>query len=279
MKAALIPPINHLDEFGNGQFHLLLTHLLKSPSYKAHYKRQRREGAYLVLDNSAHEQGSGQDPVTLLKAGFELDAQEIVVPDVLDDAGLTIERCLSAHEEWFENGASRDMLDVYSPAFMYVPQGKTVQDWAECLYALIRVHEYTARKYSLRRDLVIGVSKDYDVWPGGLKRLIEEYVIPQRNRLEYNGIKMQVHMLGWMRNLWNLQRIARTHPWIRSTDSAKPFVYALADRNLINYVKDEPPKYPKRKKKYFSQKMTKRQLHCAQSNVWVFRQAAEGKLR
>lgn len=279
MKAAVIPPIHHLREFGDGSFHLLLTHLLGSPRYRSHYKTQRRLGAYLVLDNSAHEQGRGQDPTTLLKAGFDLDAQEIVVPDVLDDAGATIEHCLAAHEEWFENGAAKDMLDVYSPAFMYVPQGKNVADWRECLYSLVRIHEYCARKYSLRRDIVIGVSKDYDVWPGGLKNLIGEYIVPQRNRLEYNGVKMHVHMLGWSRNLWNLQSIARAYPWIRSTDSAKPFVYALANRNLLNSVKGEPPEYPKRNKNYFSQKMSPSQNSFAHNNVWVFRQAAEGTLR
>lgn len=279
MKAALIPPIHHLDEFGDGQFHLLLTHLLKSPRYRAHYKRQRANGAYLVLDNSAHEQGHGQDPTTLLKAGFDLDAQEIVVPDVLDDAGATIEFCLAAHEEWFENGVAKEMLEVYSPAFMYVPQGNSVADWAECLISLIRIHEYCARKYSLRRDIVIGMSKDYDVWPGGLRRLIAEYIVPQRNRLEHHGVKMHVHMLGWSRQLWNLQSIARVYPWIRSTDSAKPFVYALANRNLVNSVQATPPEYPKRNKNYFTQKMTPKQTEFAKANVWVFRQAAEGTLR
>jgi len=279
MKAALIPPITHLDVYGHGQFHLLLTHLLSKPKYRAHYKRQRKAGAYLVLDNSAHEQGHGQDPADLLKAGFDLNAQEIVVPDVLDDAGATIEFCLAAHEVWFEKGAAAEMLDVYSPAFMYVPQGKNEEDWVECLDSLIRIHIYCARKYSLRRDIVIGVSKDYDVWPGGLKKLIEEHVIPHRNRMSQAGIKMHVHMLGWMRNLWNLQRIAHDHPWIRSTDSAKPFVYALAGRNLINSVQKAPPPYPQRNKNYFSQKMTNQQMELAKANVWVFRQAAEGALR
>jgi hypothetical protein len=279
VKAALIPPIHHLDEFGDGSFHLLLAHLLTSPRYRAHYKRQRANGAYLVLDNSAHEQGSGQDPATLLKAGFDLDAQEIVVPDVLDDAGATIEFCLSAHEEWFENGAAGDMLDVYSPMFMYVPQGNSVADWAECLYSLIRIHEYCARKYSLRRDIVIGVSKDYDVWPGGLRRLIAEYIVPQRNRLEHHGVKMNVHMLGWSRNLWNLQDIARLHPWIRSTDSAKPFVYAIDKIKLLPFVGLTPPPYPKRNKNYFSHKMSRAQRAYARENVWVFRQAAEGILK
>lgn len=278
MKAALIPPIHHLKDFGDGQFHLLLTHLLDSPRYRAHYKMQRRHGAYLVLDNSAHEQGRGQDPIELLKAGFDLDAQEIVVPDVLDDAHATIEACLSAHEAWFESGEGEEILNVYSPAFMYVPQGKDEDDWADCLMSLVEIHRYCARKYSLRHDIVIGVSKDYDVWDGGLLKLITDYIVPLRGDLAQRDIKCHVHLLGWMRNLWNLQTIATLHPWIRSTDSAKPFVYALENYDLLR-LNPTVPRYPKRSKNYFSQKMHVRQVEYARNNVWMFKQAAEGMLR
>jgi hypothetical protein len=272
VKAALIPPIKHLDEFGSGPFHLLLTHLLDKPTYKRHYKAQRKSGAYLVLDNSAHEHGAGQDPVSLLKAGFELDAQEIVVPDVLDNAEKTIEACLAAHEEWFEGG-SREILDAYSPAFMYVPQGKDESDWLICLNCLVQIHQYCARKYSLRRDFVIGVSKDYDAWDGGVLKLLEEHVVPIRETLAQSGIKMSVHMLGWMRNLRNLQVIAAKHKWIRSTDSAKPFVYALAGVDLLESLDTE---YPTRPHYYFSSTFTPRQKKYARNNSWLFQEAAEG---
>ena len=54
MKAALIPPTPALKRYGLGDFHLLLSHLLEDPHYFIHYRRQRDQGAYLVLDNSAH---------------------------------------------------------------------------------------------------------------------------------------------------------------------------------------------------------------------------------
>lgn len=276
MKAALIAPIPHLHDFGRGPFHLLLTHLLTETKYREHYRNERSCGSYLVLDNSAHERGAGEDPTTLLKAGFYLDAQEIVVPDVLFDAEGTIEACLTAHETWFENGS--EILDSYAPAFMYVPQGKDKNDWSVCFDSLVKIHGYCSRKYSLRRDLVIGVSKDYDSWDGGLMRLIDEDIVPMREQLAQSGIKMHVHLLGWMRNLWNLQVIARTHPWIRSTDSAKPFVYALSNTNLLNWVTKEPPAYPKRKDNYFQARMTSPQKKFAENNAWAFTQAAEGML-
>lgn len=273
MKAALIPPIPHLDEFGRGDFHLLLAHLLDHANYREWYRMERKHGAYLVLDNSAHENGQGQDPATLLRMGFDLDAQEIVVPDVLDDAGATVECCIAAHEEWFESGSA--ILDAYAPAFMYVPQGKDVDDWAQCLQDLVSIHAYCSRKYSLRRDFVVGVSKDYDVWDGGLMRLLDEYVKPLRDEKLEAGVKVQVHLLGWMRDLWALKEIADKHKWIRSTDSAKPFVYAEANIDLLRaYNKYEVPEYPKRKKEYFYKKLTTKQVEIATNNAWMFRETA-----
>jgi hypothetical protein len=273
MKAALIPPIPHLDEFGRGDFHLLLAHLLLHPKYKNHYKTQREHGAYLVLDNSAHENGKGQDPVRLLKMGFDLDAQEIVVPDVLDDAGATVECCLAAHEAWFESGNA--ILDTYSPAFMYVPQGKNEEEWRQCLLDLVQIHSYCSRKYSLRRDFVIGVSKDYDVWDGGLLKLIDEHIYPLRNQALERGVRVQVHLLGWMRDLWALKEIADKHSWLRSTDSAKPFVYAGANIDLLAaYNKYEVPEYPKRKPDYFYTKLNRKQIDMAHNNAWMFRETA-----
>ena len=278
MKAAMIPPIPHLDQFGHGPFHLLLSHLLVDDTYREHYKRERQGGAYLVLDNSAHENGHGDDPLSLLMAGFYLDAQEIVVPDVLEDCEGTIEACLAAHETWFESGT--EILDTYSPAFMYVPQGKDEEEWAICLDSLVKIHGYCSRKYSLRRDLVVGVSKDYDVWDGGLFRLLHEHIMPLRNDLAQSGVKVQVHMLGWMRNLWNLQIIARAFPWIRSTDSAKPFVYAISQHNLTDYaVNREVPVYPKRKDRYFQTRMNPTQQAISRTNAWIFEQAAAGMLK
>ena len=276
MRTALIPPITHLHEYGHGSFHLLLAHLLKKPTYKKHYRGQRKLGAYLVLDNSAHEMGKGQDPDSLIKLGFELDAQEIVVPDVLDNAEATVEACLEAHESWFESSGMVEIMKVYDPAFMYVPQGKTEEDWIECLDSLFRIHYFCSRKYSLRRDMVLGISKDYDGWDGGLPKLLREYVTPRRDELITAGGRIHVHMLGWPRDLLTLQKVAEEFPWIRSTDSAKPFVYALQDLDLLINPRH---KYPGRDKNYFTQTLSPEQKLYADHNIGVFESCARGEFK
>jgi len=277
MKAALIPPIPDLERYGHGDFHLLLSHLLRDNRYFHHYRKQRNQGAYLVLDNSAHEQGQGNDPEVLLFNALAIGAQEIVVPDVLDDGPATVEATTTALETWFEGTSTvnRRLIHDLSPALMYVPQGRNEIEWWECLKELMRLHHYMARIYKYRPQTVIGLSKDYETWDGGLMHLLDEYLYPMRIK----DRQFQVHLLGWGRKSWNLADIARKHSWIRSTDSAKPFVFARgrAGINLWNFIEELPPKYPGRPKDYFEKALTPRQRLIAEANVDLFRKLASNQ--
>ena len=273
MKAALIPPISGLRQFGvTGKFHLLLSHLLREPQYFSHYAKQRQEGAYLILDNSAHEFGQGNDPEALIYNAAAMNAQEVVVPDVLEDSEATIERSLEALEYWFEK--KDRILRRLNPALMYVPQARNKGDWEMCLQNLIRMHMYVTQRNKYRTSLVVGVSKDYEAWwpKEGLCPLLD---ILSEMRLT-SDIKFQVHLLGWGRNLWYLERYAKTYPWIRSTDSAKPFVYGMARLQLEPH--EEVPTYPKRPTNYFHKRMDDQMRHISTVNAMIFRSLASGSL-
>lgn len=276
MKTALIPPIPALPRYGIGDFHLLLSHLLEEPLYFVHYKNQRRRGAYLVLDNSAHEHRTGEDALTLANWARELDAQEVVVPDSLEDAAGTVDRAILAHEAWYEGDSA--VMSNLDPALMYVPQGKDYSDWQDCLKELVGIHLYTAKRYGIRQDFVIGISKDYEVWHGGILKLLQDDIYPLRADALKSGIKMQTHLLGWGRNLWELEEMATACPWIRSTDSAKPFVFALKNMDLVSYYEEgETPTYPRRPKNYFRRKIEDPYLrHVTSRNVKLFSLLARG---
>lgn len=275
MKAAAIPPISQLNRFGTGPFHLLLSHLLPDKRYYDHYADQRRLGSYLVLDNSAHENGQGDDCEALMYNALALNCQEIVVPDVLFDFPATVERSTEALEVWFER--KHAAIKTTSPALMYVPQGETEEAWAMCLSELVRLHAFVAKRHGYRKDFVIGLSKDYEMWDGGLMHLIEEYIVPLFTDCQSRGIGPKLHMLGWGRQLWELGIIAKKHPWIRSTDSAKPFVYGLARTTLREHLEGDPPQYPKRPDAYFEKKMGDLQIKVATDNMLLFRELAAGK--
>jgi len=253
--------------FGNGSFHLLLSHLLASEKYFQHYQLQRDLGAYLVLDNSAHEHKAGEAAWLLREQALELNAQEVVVPDVLEDSGATIEASMCALECWFEDSDSR--MQHLNPALMYVPQAKDPLEWKSCLLELVSMHEYVVKRRAVRSDFVIGISKDYEMWPGGLATLLDfcrPFVLEKRAK---------VHLLGWGRQLWALNYLARTFPWVRSTDSAKPFVYAM--HNIELKFGSEVPEYPGRPFNYFETTFREQKREIAVRNCSTFRLIAEGR--
>jgi len=244
--------------------------------YREHYQKQRLHGAYLILDNSAHEYKEGINAAKLLRQAMRVRAQEIVVPDVLDDGPATVERAMQALEEWYEGDSAEDMHEL-NPCLMYVPQGKDKEEYWLCIQELIDLHLYIAQRKNSRRDIVIGVSKDYQDLDGGLLEILDIVKDLRENLWADKEIRMHCHLLGWSRNLWVYGEIAKKHSWIRSTDSCKPFQYAMHGMKL--WPSEEPPPYPKRHRTDFHKAvLDKKQLKIAGHNCRVFAQAAAGKL-
>lgn len=270
MKSILIPPIPNLDISQGRPFHLLLSHLAENPDYAEFYKAERRAGSYLILDNGAHEFQSGEGPSRLLDLAEDLKVQELVVPDYLFDADQTVEKAKKALE-WFST-VGRERFALLDPRLMIVPQGNSFYSWKRCLHHLTEVfYEFQARDPStFWRTPVIGVSKDYEEFPGGLPRLLDKVIIP-------HAISMNspIHMLGWGRKLWDLKIVAKEFgSFIRTVDSAKPFVYAMSDIRLES-ESDQVPPYPLRPKDYFSRGLRSiGEVTLACQNVDIFDRVA-----
>lgn len=261
MKVGLIPPIAHLNEFGQGEFHLILSHLLDTqPEYRNHYRDQASQGAFLLLDNSAHELGIGQDPEILLGQADDVGASEIACPDALFNADLTIEMTTRALRLYKKE---ESFLDDRGIRLMIVPQAESIWEWGQCLKSLMKVHQH----HFPGTPFTVGVSKDYEKWPGGVPNLIARFVDPARDIFEFD-----VHLLGWGRHLHVLSALSARFPWIRSTDSAKPFVYAYKDLWLT--LTSESPTYPTRPANYFDLVLSEEQLLIAKNNVRIFHRRA-----
>jgi hypothetical protein len=271
MKTALIPPVPDLTHHATTDIHLLLSHLTHYPGYLDFYRKRGRQGDYLILDNSAHEHGHGNRAQELLFQAMVVGAHEVVCSDVLFDAHGTAQaseammRYISSDYGW------ESYMTAGSPRLMLVPQGKTEREVEQCLHRLIFLWTVHMERLSTHPP-VIGISKDYDdeIMDGGIAGFIAKYCEPIRNRLN-----IDVHCLGWPKNLWSLSEVHRQAPWVRSVDSAKPFVYARAGIRL------EPggdvPTYPHRTPDYFNTALG-RCTNIAQVNVEVFQAAASNEL-
>lgn len=273
METCLIPPISELESFGYGCYHLLLSHLLENKQYREHYIREKKENkAYLILDNSAHEFKSGQEPEILIEQALEIKANEIVCPDVLFDARETAANCRLALRVF----AQSEKFAELKPNVMIVPQGTTYREWQWCLYDMMNEYDWMYSKHSkqFKQLPVIGLSKDYEMWEGGLVRLFERDLT-----LIMTNEWVTVHLLGWGRDLWALNTIAREYgsiEYLRSVDSAKPFVYAMSNTRLD--FNKPIPEYPTRSENYFNHSLTKDQRQIAFGNVRIFELAAKGQL-
>ena len=273
MEAMLIPPIPELPNFGIGTS-LLLSHLLHRKNYRLHYEQERIDNQpYLILDNSAHEFQSGQPAELLLTQITDFPVSEVVAPDVLFDCEGTLGGCQTALDLWSQ---SEEFLKLH-PHVMLVPQGKDYQSWQRCLYELLTIYEQSLVKFPAHfyAQPVIGLSKDYEMWEGGLYRILEDHLVPL---IHFDSIP--VHLLGWGRDLWALNRIGRDFgkylPLLRGVDSAKPFVYAAS---LIELDPAQPPpEYPKRSEGYFDIWFNEKQREVAERNVVIFEACAAGEL-
>jgi hypothetical protein len=274
LKIALIPPIPDLDRCPRTGFHLILAHLLHEEEYTRFYQVRRKAGDYLILDNGAHELGVSLKEGELLTLCRQLRAQELVLPDVLFDRRGTVERTKRMLKYIVNPNGWRHFLSAGAPRFMLVPQGTDRADWAMCLKHLLEVwDEYSAKTPVKLANPVIGISKDYDDWKGGLAYLIGHYVEPL---LRIDGRQFDVHCLGWPNNLWAIAKVKRNQPYVRSTDSAKPFVYA---KNGITLEPGGPiPKYPRRDANYFKEPLSPLQWKIAERNMLVYQAAATDDL-
>lgn len=272
MRAALIPPVPDLDRYATGPgIHLLLSHLFEKDGYLDYYARRSAEGDYLILDNSAHENGIGNSIQTLLEEAENVSADEVVVPDALFDAKATVEaaRTTLRFLETPQGEAAYDRAG--RPRLMYVPQGDNRPEWAWCLRTMLSLHD--AACGGMLRSPVIGISKDYYWWQGGIKILVHSYVLPLKTATWED---LDVHLLGWPTDLWQTALVARTYPWIRSTDSAKPFVYAK--NGILLEPGGKVPDYPRRDERYFDDPLPDDVDGIVRRNVEVFSAAATDDL-
>ena len=198
-----------------------------------------------------------------------IGAKEIVMPDTLFDSLATVQ---GAEESFLtiESLKNHVFLVKYRPRLMVVPQGQTrreLYDCGELLYKLITDHEKRLREVGVS-GITIGISKDYEKFDEGLPRIVDDfmrYIIRPR---------LQIHLLGWGRSLWELNQIAQT--WrqrIRSVDSAKPAVFGLSE---IRLRYPEEPEYPGRSEKFFETELPEEVLEIVKRNIWAFDKAARG---
>lgn len=218
----------------------------------------------MVLDNSAYEEGTGHLAETLLEQALLVGAREIVVPDVMHSAEGTLELSGQALDFFKKN---RTLLDKHKITLMLVPHAATIYSWGWCANTLAGMHYQRFGS----RPFTFGIPKDYEGWVGGRAGLIQRFILP------LNDMSFETHLLGVGEDLTSIDAMRSRYPWIRSTDTAKPFVYAW-HRIRLSPLYGPQPEYPGRPDNYFDLEFDAEQLALAKINAKVMLARAGQKI-
>lgn len=125
-----IVPAQNVEEMKDTPMMMFLTHLcLKYPAYKAFATRYR---GFKILDNSLIEMGEAMDFGTVLQVAKDIQANEVVLPDVFQDGAATIEAVMNAIRMYEKPEGMQ---------FMAVVHGRTAAEVANCIATYEQIPE------------------------------------------------------------------------------------------------------------------------------------------
>ncbi len=210
MKYALITPSIGEELFYENKlsYHMALAqYLISDAGYLKMYKMLRKcvNGAFIIVDNGAAE-GDRQSFDMVVKVADEIEADEIVMPDMLRNGPDTVRMST-------DPAAQR----IVPPKKRFVvPQGRNLNEWTDCLTMLEREMDFRT----------IGVPKHLISSPCGSRN-------PYLDHLEMFGYpdRYDIHLLG-LNSLTELHDIVQSYPWIRGVDSGMPVAWAQAQMKL-----------------------------------------------
>lgn len=199
-----------IQEMYLGYHFVLGQELFRDEHYYYFYKNRRDLGHFIIVDNGAAEPEDERIEFgSIAHAAMEMDADEIIMPDVLRNKEATLAGTLDP-----------DALSMV-PAHkrFVVPQGRDWKEWVECL-----------EEMKLAIDFVtVGIPKWTEELPGGraqaLKLLIKMSV-PRKYNIHLLGIHSKPFM-----------EVATAHAVfnrIRGVDTAAPFAYAQNGYHLTD---------------------------------------------
>lgn len=212
MQLALIPPYENANIIAHTNYQLLLPQCLSNRRYRFAYRRARRRGSYMILDNGAAE-GVEVEPDLLLHHAQDMMVNEIVVPDTIGDVDATLQQAAR-----FRKGVGTECKFNY----MGVVQGTTWQECLECIAGFASFSYITT--LGIPRHL-LDISEDF-------RANLVDFI-----RGRYEG-RWQIHLLGMNRKYTNelisFGRTYRTYD-VRGIDTSAPFIYAMSHIPLTRH--------------------------------------------
>lgn len=212
-RIAHIVPLGSLDKIERKQYHMCLAHLIaENEKYATKYAYIKEElEAYLLMDNGAAE-NSQLCNEELLECYYKVLPDEMVLPDVLLNKDATIESTMK--------GLQYFKYTHQLPCnFMAVPQGETLEEWAECAEVLIQCKDINS----------FGVSKFLSIATGDANIRYKACSILEQLIIKYGRYDLEVHLLGCQDAPARIKEIFDDFDFVRGCDSAIGYLYTQAN--------------------------------------------------
>lgn len=221
--------MQRLYDSGHLNYSLVLAHDIVKPENRDAYENLflARHQDCVILDNSVIELGKAVDIDMLQDAALIVQPSTIVIPDSMLNARETVdaaEKFLADAEVVSFNPLAWQTVRRQWEGFMYVPQGKTFEEWCWCA----EVHADDDRigwwgiPRNMRKQLGRGARHD--------AVHVCKMLAPNR----------RIHLLGFSDDIVDDMFAAR-HPFVASIDSTVPIRMATTERpfHMTQYI---PPR-------------------------------------
>lgn len=200
MKFAAITPTGMLGTLAAVRltYHMALgQELVRDKIYREFFDHRARHGHFIIVDNGAAEPEEERVPFeAIVRVANEINADEIVLPDIIGDAVGTIESILK-HQQL-----------VPARKRVVIPQGTTVGEWCECFDTLYKKLPFAT----------IGIPKHLERWPNGRLRALQHVQAYEDYHIHFFGVHNNPK-----------DEILRLLPYarrVRGLDTGAPYAYA-----------------------------------------------------
>ncbi len=207
-----------------------LPHLMdECPEYEAYFRQSRKEGRYIIMDNSLHELGEAYDHSRLIHWINEIRPNEFIVPDVWENADESVVNATIWNLYDFPEGVEK----------VAVVQAKTIHEAAECAKAYKDLgygkicFSYGASYYN---DICPHPNKDLG------KALGRLYVITALMKMGYLKQDDRVHLLGcavpqefgWYEGINCIESIDTSNPVMATLEDTRYTLAGLSSKPKAN---------------------------------------------
>ena len=207
-------PMNMLSRsYDINDYEYCLPHLLdKSEVYKNHFIKAKKDGRYIIMDNSLHELGKAYDTDRLLYWVHEIEPNEFIVPDVWQDKTATLVNA----KQWISINLPKNTTKVA------VVQAQNYHEALEC-YSILQTQGYKKIAFSYGADWY---AKEFP-HPNPLvgKMMGRIMTISKMYKLNIINKSDRVHLLGCA--LPQEFRYYKDFPFIESIDTSNPIIHGL----------------------------------------------------